>query len=302
MAVAKLQEDMPKMWHEFVTVTPDMAVIWLKEMRFKGQRAFYNSHLLNLIQAMKENRFYEGSQIFVAVLPDGTMKILNGYHRLRAVVESKLEQVFSIVYKCVINLKEAGDLYGAFDNHKKRTACDVARGKDIQIPSKNIISIGAAIRAIISSFYQTGSQRMPVDLNVITDMMSEEYADSIAAYLEITITADKAKNGVCRWVRSGSVVAIMLTTLKYESSKIRAIEFWTRFAKDDGLTSGMPEKALLNYLRSDRDTRGSDERRRLCTAAACAWNAFWNERTISHLKPEAVKNFCILGTPFERGL
>ena len=96
-----------------------------------------------------------------------------------------------------------------------------------------------------------------------------------------------------------AVLAVALETMRYQPSA--ASEFWHKASHDDGLTIGMPERALLSWLRNTQVLAGFDSRKEHARAAALAWNAKWRGHETQYVKPNAMASFYLLGTPWHNG-
>lgn len=124
-----------------------------------------------------------------------------------------------------------------------------------------------------------------------------EYQEA-ASLLATAMAGAPAAN--TRLVKRAAVMAVALETMRYQPSA--GAEFWYRFAQDDGLTKGAPERALLNWLRNTPNKlSGSLVRREQARAASLAWNAHFQGRTLEYCKPNAVSTFVLLGTPWAKG-
>lgn len=272
---------------------PDIAR-WLRTYaHFERQRKISQSNVDRLAEEMSADRFIPGTQIYVAVLPDGTLLVLNGNHTLEAICASGKTILICFVFKRVADLDAAGRLYAVFDIHKARSWLDSLRatGQENDVP--NAPAVLAAVGVMLNDFaqastYVTGSRLRRFEL-------MEEYGAS-AELLNRAISG--APNSAL--VRRAAVMAIALETVRYQPSA--ATEFWYRFAHDEGLTTGMPERALLSWLRNAPKYSSQAARRETARAAALAWNAFFAGRSLEYCKPNAMGKFVLLGTPWAHGV
>ena len=244
---------------------------------------------------MKIGRFRPGTQIFFAVLPDGREWVLNGHHTLTALARGAPPQRLCIFRKPVASEEEAAVIYSTFDDMKKRTVGDTIRAHGNPVPEGYASATGAAIRTIMVDFFQQGTAgRALITKEDVVDSMMNEFGDAVQAYVGIV---SNIKGETRKFLKSASMASVAIYTLRYQPE--RALSFWTSFAKDDGLVYGQPEKALLTYLRNLRAT--GDGRKEMCSASAIAWNKTYKGLSVDHIKATALKNFCIFGTPLERG-
>lgn len=286
--VIPLSQDMRK-------IDADEAEKMLAEWYYPFQRILGLSNIDRLGNEMIKKRFRQGTQIFIAYLfSTGQRFILNGNHCLTAVVKTKLPQTFSIVEQTIYSMEEAAAIYATFDDMKKRELRDVIRAHGNPIPEKTSAIVGAAIKVAATDFYQTYVHRNPIPKEDIAQSIMGEYQKAIEKYLSILNPLTGSQR---RLFKLASVASVAITTLKHQET--RAMPFWADFAADDGLTSGMPAKALLTYMRNNEYQGGSNERKDYCSASALAWNKFYDGRELFQVKAGFLQRFYIAGTPVD---
>jgi hypothetical protein len=261
---------------------------------FPRQRNISDHNVTRLAAAMRARRFVPGTQVFLCVLPDGTMHIVNGNHTLEAVYACDIPQVLTITKLPVANQDEAGEVYATFDIQKVRTWRDSMRavGADEGIPMAD--KVLAAVRVIDGRFGSKNDATVP---RVDQIARIEEYR--LAAHMWATAIAGGV-SGSTGMIKRAAVIAVALVGFRYQPSF--ANEFWSRIAQDDGLTKGMPEKALLHWLRNTHNAAGTSARVEHCKAVAAAWNAAWRGEQRDYIKPNSMSSFFMLGTPYANGL
>jgi len=279
---------------ETILVDRETAREWRKDMHFEGQRNRSEYNVQRLALEMMNCRFTPGTQIYIAVLPNGKKYILNGNHTLDAIVESGLPQVLTITYNNVESMREAGDIYAVFDDQMKRKLRDALRARGLDVDETQLHYMGPALNVIINRFLQQDAWRTVPKLLVTAAL--EHYQDAAEAYFDATAHAPKETRLYCR---RAPIMALGLETMRYQQE--RATEFWGRFASDDGLIAGMPEHTLLRYLRNNPATVGP-ARASSVRAGALAWNAAYKGSPLQQVKPDAFKHFTLAGTPWEKGL
>src|SRR3954451_20396579 len=75
-----------------IEIDPDLAQFVLDEHAYDGQRSVNDFQINYLAAIMEADDWHPGSQIAFAQLPDGTRLMVNGYHRLHALIKSGLPQ------------------------------------------------------------------------------------------------------------------------------------------------------------------------------------------------------------------
>lgn len=275
-------------------VTPATARHLRDTAHFDRQRNINERNVARLAAEMAAGRFTPGTQIYICVLPDGSELIVNGNHTLEAVDRAGVPQILTITRKAVPNADAAGRIYAVFDIQKLRTWRDSLRaagtGNDIPNAGQVLSAIGIIERGFAQFSFGAESR-----IDRIEKM--EEYR--VAAQLMADATAGAPKHNL-GLIRRAAIMAVALETFRYQPSL--ASEFWGRIAHDDGLTSKMPEKALLHWLRNSRAAGGALSQREHCRAAALAWNAAFRGEQRHYLRPNSMVSFFILGTPWSHGL
>jgi len=263
-------------------------------MHFERQRKIARQNVQRLAAEMVADRFIPGLQIYIGVLPTGEKLILNGNHTLEAIRECGRAQVVTITHRGVRDLDEAGAIYAVFDIQKARTWLDSIKahrlGEGLKQPNKILPGLGIIQDGFVSTSGKLISR--PERFQMI-----EPYRDAIDMYWS-AIAHAPAQSTVL--IQRAGIVCVALATLKYQPSL--ASEFWAQIARDNGLTEGMPERALLQWLRNTRDTAGHMARVLHTKAAALAWNAAFREEHRVILKPHSMSAFYLLGTPWAKGV
>lgn len=278
-------------------VTPDDARYMRDNFHFDRQRKISPQNVQRLSAEMLIGRFIPGTQIYICDLPDGTSLIINGNHTLEAVFLSDVPQLMTVTRKLVADANEAGRLYAVFDIHKARTWLDSLKATGLQEDNgNNSAKVLAAMGVIENRFEQHGpAPFVKSRLDRIARM--EEYQEA-SKLLFAGIEGCPKETG--NYIRRAAVLAVAIETVRYQPSA--ALDFWRSFTQDNGLTPGMPERALLGFLRNNRGGTGAASRKVQARAAALAWNASFRGDEIQHVKPGQVTSFYLLGTPWAKGL
>lgn len=275
-------------------VTPDRAREMRDTCNFDRQRKISAANVSRLSDEMKAGQFTPGTQIYICRLPDMTMLIVNGNHTLEAVHDSGAPQVLTVTIKDVESIEEAGRIYAVFDVHKARTWLDSL--KAVSSPEDNITNASKLLSAVGVIETRFGLDRAP--------QSRIGRISRLPVYQEAGDTLFRAISGFGgdpgKFIRRAPVMAVALETARYQPSL--AAEFWRSFAADEGLATGAPEKALLNYLRNNKlATAGGRGVTLQSRAAALAWNAAYRGDSVKCVRPEAMTGFYLLGTPLASG-
>lgn len=279
---------------EIQYVTPERARDLRRTAHFERQRSIKDKNVDRLCKEMLDGRFIRGTQVYLCELPNGELRIANGNHTLEAVVQSGAPQCLTITIHKVNNLDEIGEIYAVFDIHAPRNWVDSAKAKGIDDVVAMHNKVLPAIKVIEGGFggkATTADQR-----NHILDTMRDYSRESeIFSGLVKGCLSDSGK-----LLQRAGVLAVILETLKYQPSL--AAEFWGDISADDGLRSGMPEKALVNWLRSNPTAAGGGKAVvRNVMAAASAWNSKFTGKEVQRIHMIDPSRFQLLGTPHEKG-
>ncbi|MDP2619521.1 MAG: hypothetical protein Q8P46_05015 [Hyphomicrobiales bacterium] len=276
-------------------VTPEVARHLRETAHFERQRKISEGNVKRLAAEMQVGRFIPGTQVYICVLPDGKELVINGNHTLEAVAACGIPQVLTVTRKQVADIDDAGRIYAVFDIHKARSWIDSLRatgqGEDVAMAPKVLSAIGV----IRNRFEQIKGEAFVSRLDRLNSLKKyKEPAELLSAVLQ------GAPTETATYVKRAAIMAVALETFRYQASQ--AAEFWRRFAQDEGLVAGMPERAFLIWLRNNRNTSGASPRRVQARAAALAWNAAFRGDEIKMVKPNGMAAFYLLGTPWAKGL
>lgn len=282
---------------EVVMVTPEMAREIRTNCHFERQRAISLSNVQRLAREMLEGRFIPGSPIYIGVLPDDSWLILNGNHTLEAVVLADMPLLLSFIRQPVADIEEAGCIYARQDVHRTRTWQDTyrARGMESLMPGfKGVEHLGAAVPYIAGNF-QESFRRVRMDTRESRLAMMEAWAPYGRLYHESMQGASKP---ITRMLVRGAVMSVGLVTFRY--APMKAQEFWSSVAADDGLRANDTRKVLLDWLR-DNSTFKGDNRVLASKAVASCWNAWCMKEDRKFIRPSTMQEFKLQGTPYGDG-
>ena len=278
---------------EIQYVTPERARDLRRTANFERQRNIKQKNVDRLCSEMLDGRFIPGTQIYLCELPNGELRIANGNHTLEAVAMSGEPQCLTVTVHKVQNLDEIGDIYAVFDIHAPRNWVDSAKAKGIDEVVAMHTKVLPAIKIIERGF--TGRTTPADHRNQIIDTMKDYSRESeIFSGLVKGCSSDSGK-----LLQRAPVLAVILETLKYQPSL--AAEFWGDISADDGLRNGMPEKALLNWLRNNPVYAGGKAVVNITMVASSAWNSKFDDKEVQRIQVTDPSKFRLLGTPHEKG-
>lgn len=268
----------------------------LADMNYVRQRRITTDHVGKLAYQMKAGKWTPGSQIAFVRLPDGSMHLINGQHRLHAVIDSGMEIEFQILIVDVSSVDELHESYWKQDgvlqirtNHQILKSA--GKAEEYEIQKRTAVAVYSAGPIIahkldIPSAFREGLGTPDGRLEA-----AHPWWKQAKIYDELIKPAPKP---VKRRLLNASVTAVALITLKAQEDKAR--EFWSGIAKNDGLAKSDPRSTLIWALIS-KNMKGSAGS--ILAITCVAWNHFYLGSEVSILRPAKV-NY-LLGTPFSRG-
>lgn len=254
-----------------INVTPEIAQK-LIDSNFENNRNLKPLSVRRFAAMMAKGEFVAGSPIRVNV-KDGVPILVDGQHRLTAVINSSIPTPFTLV------LSTKGDVateYAKLDtNMTPRSLSDAVRALDNGEVSNNaaLATYAAACRLIASNFKH--SELRAISKFDIYNLM-KEYAHEIGVTHEwfgnLTPSARRAGDQGFGFYRSG-VLSIALITARYANAAI-AKNFWRNAWLDDGLRSADPRKRLADYLRFPQEHASQQAQIKTASIAVKCWNSF----------------------------
>jgi hypothetical protein len=227
-------------------VTPEMATQWLETMPYDQQRNVSDAWVDYIAEEMRREHFQQGTKLTIAIL-DGRPLLIDGQHRLWAVVRSELPQSF-IVYEVEARDKEhIAWLYATTDIGRKRPPSELTKGMGIAseygITQGQVDALAAAVTFMKSGLTRQdnkGSRLHPDDL-----LLGVRLYAPYATQLFDLVTGDTIMGRASR--RAATLVAAVLT-MRYVRPSETAMEFWRGVVKDDGIKAGDPRKFANRHL------------------------------------------------------
>jgi hypothetical protein len=280
-----------------VTITPELAHRIIQEAPYEKQRPIRPKHVDALATQMRRREWTPGTQLHFGRLPDGSLHLVNGNHRMHAVVRSDTSVPFQLLVSEVRDEKGLNTLYRRHDRlTSPRTAIDALSAEGI--PDAHGLRHEIA-RACFNAVPVINAHfRPPRHYGDAYLQRSDEAR--LAAAVEWWPVAGIAQEAITKapWnikhrLQSVGVMAVMLVTVRYQ--ELKAYAFWQGLADNNGLSRNDPRASYLRYLSVNR-VRGLHETSK---SAAIAWNAFYagEELQIIRVTPGPIT---IDGTPFNK--
>jgi hypothetical protein len=279
-----------------VVVDPQMAATVLTTMNYPGQRKLRSGHVAALAAAMRRKAFTPGGQIAFARIGK-SLQLINGQHRLSAVIEAGRDIEFQVLIVDCKNHAEVAKHYYSFDRlSTARSDADVLSAVGIperwQISPTMARAVWQCVPIIEHGFERVNHAADPDrrDDDRRLSLCSQWWP--VANRLEAIVSVAPAV--VRKRLVSAQAVAVALVILKEQPEEAEA--FLSGIASDDGLRRDDPRKALLIDMAGRQWRRHSLDG---CLTMAYAWNAFFLRRPLSQLKVVQNARFRLEGTSYD---
>lgn len=276
-------------------VTPERAAQMLSTLAYERQRNISSKHVDYLLAMMGKGELTD-LLIQEAEFPNGRRVLVDGYHRLSALVQFGQPLLAVVVTYRVNDEQELNERYAKIDRPATRRPSDMLRAfgvdQQTELSAKmlKVVSAGAVIVANDFPRNSGGNNQKSVitRTNDVQKWISE--GEAYAACLS------GCTNEIQVLLTRAPVVAVALATLRYQRGL--AESFWSRIAAEDALPKDSPEARLLAWLRANRVNQVGQQVI-YCRYVAGAWNAYYESRPLKLLKiADPSAPVVIAGTPY----
>jgi len=282
-------------------VTPKIAQQIIDRFNYETQRPISRHHVERLAQQMAEDVWTPGSQIAFGVLPDKRAFLVNGQHRMAAVVAAGRDVEFQILLLPAADEAELHALYYRFDAVQRTRSTEnvlqsVGIADQLGIPKRLATGVYSAGVLIALGFRYVPPVKRPASYSTPDGKLrlAEPWWEYAKVYGDII--AEARRPNIARKLMSAGCCAVAMVTLKHQAEKAR--QFWSEVARNDGLRVGNPAKALAETL-IERSFRGEEGAH--MTAASLAWNAYFRGDKRTALRVASISQIRVLGTPYAKG-
>lgn len=234
-------------------IGPDKAKQMLETYPYERQRKINRNTVAYYAELMREGKWQPGSMIEVAFAPNGDGKahghLVNGQHRLHAVIEAETTVEFVLKHLDCANNEELGFAYGNIDTGRARNTADLLRAvnltEEIGLNEHDARRLGAAVAFVDAGFRRANKFAILPHERI---ELVRRYA--VAARFFVDLIAG-APRGIGKAIRRVSSFGLGLVTLDeacgvYGQERIE--QFWTGVTFDDGLRVGDPRKLAHRHI------------------------------------------------------
>lgn len=288
-------------WH----LTPDKALKILDDNNYGDQRPIRQKKVNMYIAEMEAGRFEVLTDITFVSLPDGTLIMTNGYHRLFALAsiqdpEFMLPFTVTTVYK--EDMRGVAENYGRQDIGLNRNYTDTFGAFGIYDKtnlSKDALNRSVSgVRHVLNHFSSRHMQLVP-------ELMMDHLVEWLPVAEQYFSAISGGEQEIVKRLKRAPVIGIGFLAFKHEPGKAR--QFWHGAAYDDGLRRGDPRKTLGTWLLSTIQSGGRSHggtvvnSKDLAKYTARAWEHWFNgtEVRILRLSRKAGVITRVAGTGYE---
>jgi hypothetical protein len=284
------------------TITPERAKRILDACKYPGQRRVNDSTVAVYAGMMRRDLWDLADPITFAEL-DGRFYLVNGQHRMMAIILYGEAVVFRIAVNHCKTMDEVRALYWRFDTvMRRRTNTDIVRVSDVAgkhgVSSATATAVYTAAGIITNGFVipSSGTTKDVVKQRVVDLRINacEPFWPAAKMLEECFKVCDK---DLRRPLTRATTFAVALITMMHQPEKAKA--FWGGTATNDGLRRNDPRHTFVRDLLSRDNSVGKHGQ--AMYAAAVAWNAFYTNKNLSLIRVFDDHKLRILGTPVGSG-
>lgn len=298
----------PKLY--ITKVTPEIADHWLTEYVFQYQRDLKRDLVLFFADEMEKGRFDQYTDIIFAINGVGRKYLLDGQHRLNAVVKSRKEIYFIVKERQFETNQEIRDFYGTIDIGKIRTHDEIFKAKGLEpigLSSRKVRALFGALKLIHSGFQHGTTHR--VSYHMMYPKLIE-WAPYYRRYFDIiSINPD---GDFLKKLQRVDALATALATLRFSDEKLEpglsVSAYWHGVSSGNMIESTSPifkyrELVFRSQLRTTAEARQNMTPKEFAVYTRLAWNAYTEGRAVKQFRyPKNTKKVGLNCTPFNFSL
>lgn len=231
-----------------IEVTPTVAQKWISEHKYEAQRPPDMGVVHYYASEMRLGRFKQFTQVELDEL-EGLKYLIDGQHRLLAVVESGIPQRFNLLEVPVKTREELDYRYAQTDRGKARTVGDQYRSLSLPaefgLTETQTNALGSAVMFIRGDFQRSSNKGVSLEDKLA---LMREYSIFAGYFYEVTAGSIRE---ISPTLTRQSTLSVALITYRYSAEQFSVAKvdnFWGGIATDDGLQVGDPRKVAHRHL------------------------------------------------------
>lgn len=286
----------------FTKLTPSQASLILRECAYERQRNIDKAHVSTLREHMRLGLWADKDKLDFARLPNGTLVLVNGYHRMSAQAATTIDILWTVAIHSAQTIDDVHALYFKFDtNLRRRSDANIVQAVGFAERHGLTKTIAKAVYAAVPTIAAgmvignrpPGEANSAVFMRRITDLRLEQAERLAPMAARYQTWIEDALPGLRKKLLSVGVVSVALVTAHHEQAE----EFWRGLSENDGLRRGDPRNVLALDLMSRHLNQGSVQQSLYVTARA--WNAFAKGEQLKIIKVYPGSRIKIIGTDYE---
>jgi len=241
-------------------IGPDEAAQMIQTMTYEHQRNVNKAQVQRLATEMLQGRFLATTAIILAHYQDRTL-LIDGQHRLHAVVLSRKPQVFTVIEHITETAERLAWLYGNTDNGRARKPADLFR--PLQLKDQTGLS-DASINILATAVEFLANNMMYAKAGKgLSKAQKAEYIVAYAPYMQQYLEATRNATKFARKAsRRGYVVAVALLSFAHTAKdspemQRKVVTFW-QGAVGATTTGQDARKGLYEHLVGSVMTTGNN--------------------------------------------
>lgn len=264
-------------------VTPAWAADVIENDLFSRQRGKSYQHVLFLAETMARGEFDGGAAIRFGHL-DGRRFLIDGQHRLNAVIEHGAPVEFVVINTRCGNADELARLYARIDRGRGRSIADALKALGT-FDGGLISATNMQIVLACAPLFATNLTAKRVTGSSYSSKSAEGRSTIMGPWIPAAAEFLRAISGVANDIRNAlhrrEVIACGIATFA-DAPQTLAYDFWAGIAADDGLIKEDPRKQALEFLRRTKSTQAGLGH--LAHGVAVCWNAWARGDTMKMVK------------------
>ena len=278
--------------------SPAQAQYSIMHEGYDRQRKLNQSYVSQYALEMRQGLWLPISPVVFAIV-NGRRVLINGNHRLHAVVLAGCSVGFITVSVPLSSYEAIAPWYTSFDRLNQRTLAQAYQTHNLEaelrLNASQTKKLGSALPLLASGFEPVysmpGSMKRQIQHHKTRMAFIREWCEELRQFWGDIKGAPGAMSSN---LRSAPILAVALIHYRYTGTD--ATEFWHAVATADCLPQNDPRHRLHMHIRTSKiPTYDQDEYSRIVTRA---WNATWNNRTPQSLQAESrTAPLRIEGTP-----
>lgn len=282
-----------------LVITPLIARQILDMFRYSSNRKISQPHVRLLAYDMAQGSWLPGSQLAFCKLPNGRLVLVNGNHRMHAVILANTAIEFQICVNAVGSEDEINAAYFRHDFAVRSRSIETLAAS-AQLADGLGVSKEHASAAVKAAVFVHSGLKFITGVNQSPEIRSADgkitavlgWKGEIQEYGRIIEIADR---DLRRRLRAQGVFGCALVTLRYQPQKATA--FWAGVA-ESGSTPAKDPRRTLNVHLSRAQVQTITE---YSLVTAMAWNAWYRRSHLELVRASKNSVFKLLGTPFAKG-